>query len=109
MTDNINLSILSQDDYRRIHAASSKDLKRQTLLSALCIHQIDEEDELLKSIVIDYCLEAIIFASNQGFAWEKVEKAAKFALNLLQESCCKGVDNAFWKEQKIPDVENHWL
>ena len=93
MTDIIDLSILSQDDYRGIHAASSKDLKRQTLLSALCIHQIDEEDELLKSIVMDYCLEAIMFASNQGFSWKKVEKAVQFALNLLQETCCKGVNN----------------
>ena len=93
MTDIIDLSTLSQDDYRRIHAASSKDLKRQALLSALCIHQLDEEDELLKSIVIDYCLEAIMFASNQGFAWEKVGKAVKFTLNLLQETCCKGVND----------------
>ena len=93
MTDIIDLSILSQDDYRRIHAASSKDLKKQTLLTALCIHHIDEEDELLKSILIDYCLEAMMFASNQGFAWEKVDKAAKFALSLLQETCFKGVDD----------------
>ena len=90
MSELFDLELLSLEDYEKIFQASNRALKRKVLLDGLHISAIDEEDELRKSIILDFCLDVIVFASSQGFMWEKVHEAVKFAMVLLKDTACQG-------------------
>lgn len=90
MSELFDLELLSLEDYEKIFQASNRALKRKVLLDGLHISAIDEEDELRKSIMLDFCLDVIVFASSQGFMWEKVHESVKFAMVLLKDTACQG-------------------
>ena len=81
---------LTVEDYIRIYHASSRELKRRILFDAVGLGKIDEEDELRKSIALDYCLDLIAFVSNQGFSWENVCRSVTIGMSLLDSTACKG-------------------
>ena len=95
MSEFCDVGKLSLEVYSEIFQAASRDLKREILLNALEIETIDEESELRKSIVVDFCLDAISFASDQGFSWENVDRTLKFGLKLLNETTFEGKFSTF--------------
>ena len=90
MSEFCNVLKLTTDNYKEIFHASSQELRKTILLASLGIEELDEEDELRKSIVLDFCLDIVSFSSNQGFSWENVHRAVSFGVRLLDETACKG-------------------
>ena len=90
MSEFCKVAELTHEDYSKIFQAPGRDARRRAFLDALGIDGIDEESELRKSIVLDFCLDIITFSSNQGFSWENVHRALTFGLHLLDQTACQG-------------------
>ncbi len=87
----LDIEKLTENDLVAIFSKPSRDSKRFCLLKALDITNLDEEDEMRKSIVVDYCLDAICFAASQGFQWPKVLRTLKFCFQLLSKTAIEGI------------------
>ena len=87
----INASIrISKNDLINIFTQPSREMKRRELLDALKI-DLDEDEDLREGICVDYLLDSIIFACNQGFQWNKALLSTHFCLELLDDTAKKGV------------------
>ncbi|XP_065062290.1 uncharacterized protein C8orf74 homolog [Rhopilema esculentum] len=87
----LDVSNISIEDLQEIYFASSRSEKREILLTKLEIQDICEESELRKAILLDFSLEAIIFASGHGFSWKSTQSALAFLVNLLEKTAFKGL------------------
>ncbi len=86
MSEFCNVAKLAIEDCSKIIHAPNREMQRNAFLDALGIERIDEENEVRNSIVLDFCLDVIAFASNRGFPWENVHNALLFGICLLDET-----------------------
>ena len=81
---------VSLDVIKCIATLPTRENKKSKLMQALKITDFDDEEDLRKSILIDYLLDNIMFSVNQGFHWKSVHAYVDFAVNILKETACSG-------------------
>lgn len=65
------MASLSSEDVKNVYRCENKEKRRELLIKALSYPEFDEEEDMRPSILLDFYLESLNFASEQGLTWQQ--------------------------------------
>jgi ribonucleotide reductase beta subunit family protein with ferritin-like domain len=87
------MSSLSEENIKCLYRCENKTKRRQVLAKILNCQSCDsDEDDIKTSILLDFYLESINFASERGFSWQQGLAVFELMKEILNSTLGKVLD-----------------